>query len=385
MYSNTLFHEILKALPSNFVKEAVNAHDAERYDKTFKLHQHLVALIFAQLTSSKSLRELEVAFNSQPEVHYHLGVTALKKSTLSDANKRHNAEVFKHIAERLMQCMHRKQRKELREFIYLLDSTPIHLSGLGYEWADGTVTQRTRGLKTHVLMDLTSRTPIYVNTSAPNKNDISDAQEMPLESGVTYVFDKGYYSFRWWNEIDELGSVFVTRFKQRAGVVAQRTISDGEGEVIKDEEVRFKRSGHPNPYLEKPLRRITVHRDGKKPLVIATNDFNRSAQELAELYKQRWQIELFFKWIKQNLKIKRFLGRSQNSVLIQIYTAIITYILLWKYQQQQNHSTSELYLLLVQIRQNLFNRQLTDYQRQRRRSRKQNYEWAIQRQGILPI
>jgi len=223
--------------------------------------------------------------------------------------------------------------------------------------------------------------PVHAQISAANVNDIQAGREIILETGATYVFDKGYCDYNGWNTIDEQSSYFVTRFKKNAGIEYIESLnipSCCKDIVLEDAVVRFKNKrpgGHRiNHYYGKPLCRIVVVRPDKTtPLILATNDFTRSAEDIAKLYKQRWGIELFFKWLKQNLKIKTFLGRSENAVKIQIYTALISYLLLQLYRQQHG-ITQSMMLCLVTFRSGLFQRPETEYiiaKKQRCRQREQ--------------
>lgn len=386
MYSNTRFHQILEALPHSFLRASKEQRSSDRYSKTFSTYDHLVALIYAQLSAVKSLRELESSFNNHTEKHYHLGCSSIKRSTLSDANSRRDPGIFKEVVALLMAGVHRTQRRRLKEFIYLLDSTPIQLKEAGFEWAKECATKRTTGLKAHLAINSPSDNPVYLNITSANVNDITDAQSMPLQPKTTYIFDKGYDSYSWWYKIHKAQSHFVTRFKSNAAVRVLEIKEHDANEILSDEIVKFKykknRAKHENPYFDTPLRRVKIQREGKSPLILATNIMDKSADEIGQLYKQRWQVELFFKWLKQNLKIKRFIGRSKNAVLLQIYAAITTYLLLWIYKSRQGIQSS-LHLMLVALRPQLFMRLDTDYHIDRRRKRREIADSIKEKQHVL--
>lgn len=288
------------------------------------------------VSQTKSLRRLVGGFNSHTNSHYHLNVNPVKRSTVSDALTKRSVEPFKQICEKLMSKVSRKDKKSCDEFISIIDSSPIYLKGRGYEWAQKTRTKITIGLKLHVELESHSDAPTYVNITNTNVNDISDAKNnIIIKKGSTYVVDKGYLDFNWWYKIDEVGAKFVTRIKTNTAykVIEDQTIAEESKEIIQADQViqltnRKPRSGKINDYAFKNLRLVSVYREGKGPLEIVTNDFERSAQEIADLYKQRWQVELFFKWIKQKLKLKSYFGQSENAVKIQIYVALITYLLM---------------------------------------------------------
>lgn len=391
MYRDTRFAEILKGLPRSVFDKHVRRLDADKHCKGFRAWDQLIALMYAQISGATSLREVETGFNSQKRHHYHLGTRAVRRSTLADANHKRPAALFESLCQHLMAKAGRRFRQDVGDFLYLLDSTPIPLKGLGYDnWTKDNHSHRTQGLKVHVLMTPDTCTPLESIITAPNVNDIEVGRQIPVEKGQTYVFDKGYCDYNWWYQIHCSGAYFVTRFKSNAGVDIQeeRTLNEREHPQILDDQLvsfRNKRPGGKriNQYHGTPLRRVTVKREGgRPPLVLATNDQETPAHIIAERYKARWGIELFFKWLKQNLKIRKFLGRSENAVKIQIFTALITYLLL-----QINHALSatpdSLRHYLTELRAGLFQRRETDHELLIRRRRNQ-FEWQ-RVQGVLPL
>jgi len=375
MFSITTFHELLKGLPRERFDRFVRLHNADKHCKGFTHWDHLVAMLYCQLTEAPSLRTLETGFNSLPNHHYHLDADNLKRSTLSWANANRRDTVFRDVVQWLMGQVKRKLRKETTELKYLLDSTSLTLKGPGFdEWTNGNRTRNTQGIKVHVLLDTGTQSPSWCEFSAANVNDVTKAWDVPLREGALYVFDKGYCDYAWWASIDNSGSQFVTRFKSNAGIHVQETLpvpDEATGVVLSDQVVVLKHKrpgGKPNQYT-KPLRRITIARaDKPTPLVLATNDMNSTALEIAQHYKDRWGIELFFKWIKQHLKIKKFIGRSENAVRIQVLTALISYLLIALYKQR-NALKRSLWDCLVLVRATLFHRiktELDNYARRRR-------------------
>lgn len=373
MYRNTRFGELMKGLSRDGFARCVDTYDGDKYSKGFKCWDLLLAMIYGQLTRSRGLRELEQGFNQQPVCHYHLGTRTIKRATLSEAYTKKDSRIFERLCQQLLQRAHRRVRKDMKELLYLIDATLIPLKGLGYDdWAPAHRDNRVQGLKVHMMYHPEQDVPIRVNTTYPKVNDIVDAREIELEAGATYVFDKAYYAYNWWHKIDQAQARFVTRFKRDAALVVlhQRKIAQSaKGIVLKDEKVRFKNK-HPGGgrinHYEKPLRRIVIAREGhRSPIILATNDLRSSALAIAMLYKKRWAIELCFKWLKQNLNIKRFYGRSENAVRIQLYTAIITYLLIAFYRTRHRlqHSMRECLILFSHA---LFQRpELENYYRQR--------------------
>ncbi len=385
MYRNTRFGELLKGLPRGTFEKSVKQHQADKYSKGFRSWDQLISMIYAQISGSQSLRELEAGFNSQAAHHYHLGCREIKRSTLADANAKRNSDVFATVCGQLLQQAHRKVKKELKELLYLIDSTPIPLKGLGYDdWTSNNKNHRTQGLKVHMVLAPKDAAPVRMDITAPNINDVNMGRKIAIEAGATYVFDKGYYDYNWWYAINEQKAHFVTRFKKNASVklVEKQLIpKEAQETILEDAVVQFKNKhpggGRKNDYYDTSLRRIIVDRPNKDtPLTLVTNDFKRSAVDIAALYKQRWEIELFFKWLKQNLKIKQFLGRSENAVKIQIYTAVITYLLAQLYRKEHNMKVS-LKMCLVELRACLFQRPNVEREAARKRRR-----WRLEYQEL---
>lgn len=391
MYRNTRFGELMKGLPRPMLEKAVHASQSDKHSKGFRTWDHLLAMIFAQLSGSRSLREVEAGFNSQPLAHFHLGSRPVKRSTLSDANHRRSSEVFCELCSQLMGQVSRKLRSELKDLLYLMDSTPIPLEGRGYDWTADKHNHRTRGLKVHVVYAATPAVPVRADISYANVNDVEAGRQIPIECGATYVFDKGYTDYNRWFELNARGAVFVTRLKKNAGVRLQEVMEVSENAkaagVLQDARVQFKHrrpgGGRVNHYHGTALRRVSVSRpDKESDLVLVTNDFDRSAEEIADLYRRRWAIELFFKWLKQNLKIKQFLGQSDNAVRIQIYVALITHLLAYLYHTRCK-ATRSLKLWIVELRAGLFQRPETEQHLTRKRRReRQKFE---QLQGSLAL
>jgi hypothetical protein len=377
--------EILKGLPRGTFDRLVQEHQADKHSKGFGCWDQLVAMVYGHLSGASSLRQLESGFNSQSNHHYHLGTEPIRRSTLAEANGRRKAEVFEATARQLMSQAGRHLRQESQQLLYLLDSTSITLKGPGFDvWTQDSSTRNTQGIKLHVLYAGHEQVPLQHSFTAANVNDIAEGVNLPIEADATYVFDKGYCDYNWWASIDTQGARFVTRFKYNAALRVEQSqpiAAEDSETILEDQIVRFayrhQGGGRRNDY-EKPLRRIVVARPGKeRPLVLATNDLGTSASVIARHYKDRWQIELFFKWIKQHLNIKRFLGRSENAVRIQILTALISYLLLAIYRKTHGF-TGSLWSLLGELRATLFQRPTLEAARYRKRREQQQTFTALQ-------
>lgn len=349
---DTVFQQIIKPLTKELMQECLQRFRSDYDCEKFLTWHHLQAMIYAHLTEIKSLSTLEVAINSQ-----RIGLNCeIKRSTLSDANQRRPADCFFWILKQLMCLLPRKVRKDIKKVVRILDSSPIQLKGRGYnEWAKEFATSRCQGLKLHVEYDLEIESPTRVAISHPNYNDCSMGQRWPIISDTIYVFDKGYYDFNWWWSIHQAQAFFVTRLKKNSVISMQKNSENISETILEDGRFKLKnknpRGGKVNLYQE-DLRRISVYREGKSPLILVTNMHDLPAETIADLYKARWDIELFFKWIKQNLKLKKFLGKSANAVKIQLATALIAYLLVQLYKNNSMDGR-RLQLVLVWVRFNL--------------------------------
>jgi IS4 transposase len=327
-FHDSVFALLLKPIERPRFKGIVDRHGGDAYDKSFKSWGHLVTLIFAQLSGVESLRGIETVWNAHSHHHYHLGTDKLARSTLSDANVRRPVAVFSETFAMLSGLADRVLHREGSEMLRLLDATPIPLDRV-VTWADWN--GRTRGLKLHVVYDPGADHPRRIEITPSTVNDVQVGQEVPIEAGVTYVFDKAYCNYAWWTRVHDADSFFVTRKKTNASYRVSRRRkprkTKGDGfTILRDDEVRLTTQGRAK--LTIPMRRVRLRRDNGQPLTLITNDLERSAIEIANLYKTRWQIELLFRWIKQHLKLKKFLGRSENSIRLQLIAAMIAYLLL---------------------------------------------------------
>jgi IS4 transposase len=327
-YSDSILGNLLKPISRRWFDALVDRHAGNAYDKSFGSWDHLVALIYAQLGGAESLRGLEMAWNANAHHHYHLGVGRLARSTLADANARRPLAIFSETFVKLSGLADRLTKREGGEMLRLIDATPIPLGKL-IDWAKGN--GRIRGLKLHVVYDPVSDNPTDIEITDANVNDIEVGTTVPIAAGCTYVFDKAYCRYDWWVRIDGAAAKFVTRAKTNARYrkVVGRPLRKCKGDgftILDDAEVKLVSKG--DSRLAIPMRRVRLKRDSGEKLTLITNDLERSAVDIAALYKTRWQIELLFRWIKQHLKIRTFLGRSPNAIRLQLVAAMIAYLLL---------------------------------------------------------
>ena len=318
------------------------------------------ALLYAQLAGNESLRAIVADFASHSGKLYHLGSSQVSRSTLADANGRRPCAVFTGLlAELMSRCEHRLGH-QVAEAVYLIDSTGFRLSSLSANWA--RFTAGVSGAKLHIVYNPDSARPSFAEVTPANVNDITVAKVMPIRPGATYVFDLGYYDYAWWAKLDAAGCRIVTRLKVNTplAVVAANPLPRGSP-ILSD------RIGHlparqagsrRNPFGD-AVRELRVRTATGKILRVVTNDLDAPADEIAELYQRRWQIELFFRWVKHALKIRHFFGTSENAVRIQIAVALIAFLLLRMAHSLQN-SVPSLLTFTRLVANNLMHRRPID-------------------------
>ena len=355
-HKNTVFHDLLNILPWGFFDALVKKHGSDELVRKFDTRHQFIALLFAQFSGADSLRAIETAMASLQARLYHVGGKVPARSTFADANRTRSPLVFSELFQHMLGMANRKMRREMCEVVRLIDSTSLHLAGVGCEWA--RFFADVCGAKAHVIFDPDLGRPVYHSVTAANINDITATKDMPIETGAIYVFDLGYYDFEWWAKLDKAGCRIVTRFKTNTPLCDAkeqpltknaRVLSDRIGFLPKRQAKNRK-----NP-MQDAVREIVVTTDTGKQLRILSNDLDAPADEIADLYKRRWQIELFFRLMKQTLKIRHFIGRSQNAVRIQVAVALVAYLLLRLLQNitKAKHGFLELTRL---VRANLMHR-----------------------------
>jgi putative transposase len=326
----SLFQQIIKSLPRRKIDAIIATHGSDKWMKRFSTYDHLVAMIYAQLSGQTSLRDLEVSYNASPARHYHCGANEVKRSTLSDANAARPSRVFEAILSMLLAELGSKAASQAGELVQILDSTTIGLfarthRAMQYRFNNSAI-------KLHLMFDADEKHPTWFQITPARFHDSKVCDDLPLASDQTYVFDRAYNNAAFWAEIDAAGSTFVTRPKSNLAYDVIASAHHPDTMIVADETIHL--AGNPGGKYSRPLRRIEIlDEENGCELAFITNDFDRDAEEVAALYKRRWTIELFFKWIKQNLKIKRFLARNPKAIRLQIITALIAYVLLKKLQE----------------------------------------------------
>lgn len=359
-HQNSVLHDVLKRIPWDVFDRLVEQHGSDYRVRRLSTKDQLVALLYGQLSGASSLREIATGLASHRARLYHLGARPAQRSTLADANAQRPSAVFAELFTAMVGRVQRGLRRSIGDAVYLIDSTGIPLNGLSRDWA--RYTAKVCGAKLHVIYDPDADQPIYAAITPSRSHDIAVAQQMPVEPGATYVFDLGYYDYRWWTAMADAGCRIVTRFKRNTPLAVVKELPLPEGSAILSDRIGHlpERQSHNrhNPFQD-PVREVRVMTDTGKILRILTNDIDATAQEIADLYKRRWAIELFFRWVKQTLKIRHFLGASENAVRIQIIVALIAFLLLRLAQTAQHAVTSPLAFARL-VRANLMQRRRID-------------------------
>jgi Domain of unknown function (DUF4372)/Transposase DDE domain len=329
----TLFAQLMEFVPWTSFARIVQRYSGNAGVRTLSCAEQFRAMAFAQLTWRESLRDIEASLSANANKLYAMGFrSAVKRSTLADANESRDWRIWSDLATVLI----RRARKlyaneslgvELDNTVYALDSSTIDLCLSLFDWAPFRSTKAA--VKLHTLLDLRGSIPAFIHVSDGKLHDVNVLDILPVEAGAFYVMDRGYVDFERLYAMHQAGAFFVTRAK--AGMDARRVYShpaDRTSGVICDQRVMLNGFYSAKNYPEH-LRRIRF-KDPKsgKTLVFLTNNTSLPALTIAALYKSRWQVELFFKWIKQHLRIKRFLGTSENAVKTQIWCAVATYVLI---------------------------------------------------------
>jgi hypothetical protein len=353
----SIFSQILQLIPRLAFEAKVREHKAERHARGFSSWTQLIAMLFGQLGHAQSLREITGGLAACEGKLRHLGVSEPpKRSTLSYANEHRPWELYRSVFYDLLElgrgaAAAHKRKFRFKHKLLSIDSTIIALSLSMFDWAQY---KRSKGaVKLHLVLDHDGYLPQYAVISDGKEADISAAKKMSFAAGTMLVFDRGYADYDWWLSLAQQKVWFVTRLKDKADyeVMEERPVPE-KGNVLKDEViVLFKLAAEGKDCF---LRRIEVWVEEKQEtMVFVTNNQKLAASTIAAIYKERWQIELFFKALKQSLKVKTFVGTSENAVQTQIWTALIA-MLLVKYLQLRSTFGWSLSNLVALLRQQLF-------------------------------
>jgi Transposase DDE domain/Domain of unknown function (DUF4372) len=350
----SIFAQLLELFPRAEFAGAVKKHQAERHARGFTCWGQFVAMLFCHLEQARSLREICQGLAASEGKLRHLGIPqAPQRSTLAYANAHRPWQLYETVFHQLLnRCHQAAGRKKFRfkNKLVSLDSTSIDLCAELFDWARY---KRTKGaVKLHLVLDHQGYLPCFAVLTDGQSHDVTVGRTLRFEPGTIVAMDKGYVDYRWWKQMTEEGVYFVTRLKQdlKYEVTGQRTVPQNST-VVSDREIRI------TPYrlgFELQLRLVTIRdEEHQRELTFLTNHLNFGATTIARIYKERWQIELFFKSLKQLLRVRTFVGTSANALKTQMWTALIA-ILLLKYLQLRSTFDWSLSNLVAMVRQQLF-------------------------------
>lgn len=355
-HNNTVFSQLLKLVPRHEFESLANQHHEGRKLRKMSRWSQFIAMSLAQLSGRASLRDVVSNLSAQANKLYHLGAARVSRSTLARVNEKQPYTLYEQLAGKLLsQCQARAPRHGFRfkNKLYSLDASTIDLCLSVFPWAKFRSTKGA--VKLHVGLDHDGMLPAFMSITDGKSHDITAARTLRLPRGSIVVMDRGYNDYAWYNQLNSQGVSFVTRLRKNAcyRVIERRSVLKSKG-LTSDQSIELTGTKSDNCPIQ--LRRIGF-KDAEtgKQYYFLTNNFELAAATIAEIYKARWQIELFFKWLKQNLKIKSFLGTSKNAVMTQIWIAICVYLLLayLKFASQIGSSFQQI-LRLLQL--NIFDR-----------------------------
>lgn len=327
-----VFSQLVEFMPKRTFDGIVKKYQGDRYVKTFTCWNQLLVMMYGQLSGCDSLREVICIIDAIKSKSDHLGFGSgdIKLSNIAYANANRDYRIFEEFAYhmiRLAQSKRLDREFELHGRFYAFDSTTIDLCLSLFQWAYFRKTKG--GIKVHTLFDVVTQIPTYIHITEAKIHDVKAMDDIPYEPFAFYIFDKGYYDLDRLYKINIIDSYFVIRQKSRLNyeVVDGEDLLDGADNVLFDQTIRLTGYQTKKKYPAE-LRRIVYYApDLKRTFTFLTNNFTLKAKDIALLYKQRWQVELFFRWIKQHLRVLSFWGTTENAVRIQIYVAVIAYCL----------------------------------------------------------
>ena len=345
-----VFSQLIVFLDRNKFNYIVRKHDGDKYVKHFTCWNQLLSLMFGQLSNRESLRDLIIALDAHHSKCYHLGIGRnVSRSSLSRANQYRDYHIFEEYAYYLINEARQKRATEIFKLggnIYAFDSTTIDLCLAVFWWAK--FRKKKGGIKVHTLYDVETQIPAFIHITEAAVHDSKTMKEIPYESGSYYIFDRAYNNFKMLYKVHQIDAFFVVRAKknlQYKSIKWKRRLPKNVLSDVTIELIGF----YPKQYYPEQFRLVKYwDKEQKREFVFLTNAMHISALQVAELYKNRWQVELFFKWLKQHLKIKKFWGTTENAVRVQIYSAICTYCLvaIVQHDMQLDRSTYEVLQIL---------------------------------------
>jgi len=345
-----VFSQLISFLDRNHFNYLVRKYGGDKYVKHFTCWNQLLVMMFGQLCNRESLRDLTTAIAAHQSKSYHLGFGKnVSKTNLAYANSNRDYRIFEDYAYYLVEQARKKRATDIFKLggnVYAFDSTTIDLCLSVFWWAK--FRKRKGGIKVHTLYDIETQVPAFFHITEAAVHDSKAMAVIPYESGSYYIFDRGYNDFKQLYRIEEIDSFFVVRAKKNLKYKVVKWKRRLPPNVISDTEIELT-GFYPSRHYPKRLRLVKYHDDEQnRDFMFLTNAMSITSLQVANLYKNRWQVELFFKWLKQHLKIKKFWGASENAVRIQIYCAICAYCLvaIMQHDMQLELSTYEVLQIL---------------------------------------
>lgn len=325
-----VFAQLTSFLPQRVFDKFVSKYSGNKYIKHFTCWNQLLCMIFGQLTNRNSLRDLIVILDAHSNKTYHLGLgKSVTKSNLAKANEKRNSKIFEEFAYFLIDIAQEKLKNDdfdIKGKVYAFDSSTIDLCLGVFWWAKFRKTKG--GIKLHTLYDITTKIPVFIHITEATVHDVNAMDVIPYEVGAYYIFDRGYVDFKRLYKISTLLSFFVIRAKSNLKFTRMYSNKVNKNNGVKVDQIGKLTGFYVSKEYPEKIRRIKYYDfESKRNFTFLTNNIDLTAEQIALLYKNRWQVELFFKWIKQHLKVKSFWGTSENAVRVQIYSAIIAYCL----------------------------------------------------------
>jgi hypothetical protein len=352
-FNSTILNQIIQYGKISSLKNKVSKYNSDKGTSKFNCFAIFVIMISCQFLKKDKLREIQDTFEVNSNCMYHLGLKSVKRSSLSDALKTRTHIVYEEHFYTLLDELKSRNKKKYRKQIKILDSTTIGLCKTIFEWA---LFRKTKsGIKIHIMFDDRLSVPVKAIMTKAKDHDVKIAKRFPIERNQIYVFDRGYNKYSYFYEIHKNKAFFITRLKKNAKFrVLKKKLTGNKYGVISERMIKI--IGTNKDSYNEPLRLIEYYdKETGKRFRFVTNNFKMQTQDIADIYKRRWQIELFFKWLKGHFKVKKFLSTTENGVKIQIWCALIAYIILLLIQKECQIKMSAHELLRI-IEGCLFNR-----------------------------
>lgn len=347
MHYNTIMNELQNFIPRHHFENLVEQYSGDRYVKSFTSWNQFTVMLYAQISGKDSLRDIQNSLAVQGSKLYHIGLQSIKRSTLADANQTRSYYIYEQLFYKILERCRNitpKHKFKFKNPLYIIDATVVDLCLSTFDWAKFRTTKGA--IRLHCQFEHGGQIPTFLVITDAKQHEITVARSsFAIVADSIYCFDKGYIDYSWLATIDANRAFFVTRAKDniKYQVIGQHNEAKNNN-IISDEVIAFTGYYQQQDY-SKELRLIKYYdKENDRIFEFLTNNFTLSAYTIAQIYKARWQIEIFFKWIKQNLKIKTFLGTSKNAVLTQIWIAMCYYLLLSYIKYQSRYKNTIFYL-----------------------------------------